>query len=668
MRFNMQTVRVVVLAVLGAVVAPAWTPDQQMKVKGVGEVQVSPDGRRVAFTVTEQVMAADKSEQRTHIWLARADGSEAYQLTRGDKSCTSPRWSPDGRSIAFASERSGKNNLWLIRADGGEAEQLTELKSGLGAFEWSNSGKWMAFTAPDDTSAEDEKKEKEKRDWRALDTDFKYHRLSVLPVEKNAEGKRPVRQLTKQDFHVGNAFFGSPLDWSPDDRRIAFTHSPTPRVNDWTKTDISEVDVASGEVRAVASTPAAENSPLYSPDGRWIAYTASDVPPRWAFDFQTHVVPAAGGAARPLAETYDRRPQLVGWTADGRALIVQETRGTSYAIYRLPLEGAPAALYAPGEGTLGSAALNRARNLLGFAAQSSTTPPEAFVTRLDAPAPVQVSRVNADLPKLPLARTRVVRWKGPGGLDIEGLLTLPVDYQEGKRYPLLLVIHGGPTGVFGQTFIANPGLYPIASFAARGFAVLRPNPRGSSGYGKQFRYANYGDWGGGDYQDLMAGVDHVIQMGVGDPDRLGVMGWSYGGFMTSWVITQTRRFKAASVGAAVTNLFSFTGTADIPGFLPDYFGGEAWDKTDPFLKHSPMFQVKGVTTPALIQHGERDERVPLGQGLEYYNALVRQGVPTRMVVYPRTPHGPREPKFLRHIMQDNLDWFEKHLMADGGRQ
>lgn len=652
---------VVVVAALGA---GAWTPETQMKVKGVGGVQVSPDGRRVAFTVTEQVMETDKSEQRTHIWLARADGSESYQLTRGDKSCTSPRWSPDGRWIAFTSERSGKNNIWLIRTDGGEAEQLTELKSGLGGFQWSNSGKWIAFTAPTDTSAEDEKKEKEKRDWRVLDTDFKYHRLWVAPVEKNAEGRRPPRQLTKQDFHVGGGFGSAGLDWSPDDRKIVFTHTPTPRVNDWTRADISEMEVASGELRTVASTAAAEGQPLYSPDGRWIAYTATGIPPTWARDVGVHVVPAAGGAPRALDGTFDRQPAVVGWTADNRALIIEETRSTSYALYRLPLEGPPTALYSPGEGLFSGVSLNRARTMLGFTAQASSTPPEAFVTRLEAPAPVQVSHINAELPKLPLGRTRVVRWKGPGGLDIEGLLTYPADYQEGKRYPLLLVIHGGPTGVFTQTFIANPGLYPLASFAARGYAVLRPNPRGSSGYGKEFRFANYGDWGGKDYQDLMAGVDHVIQMGVADPQRLGVMGWSYGGFMTSWVITQTKRFKAASVGAAVTNLFSFTGTADIPGFLPDYFSGEAWDRTEAYLKHSPMFHVKGVSTPALIQHGERDDRVPLSQGQEYYNALVRQGVPTRMVVYPRTPHGPREPKFLRHIMQDNLEWFEKHLKGN----
>jgi dipeptidyl aminopeptidase/acylaminoacyl peptidase len=215
--------------------------------------------------------------------------------------------------------------------------------------------------------------------------------------------------------------------------------------------------------------------------------------------------------------------------------------------------------------------------------------------------------------------------------------------------------------VFTERYVGSAGVYPLAVFAARGYAVLRPNPRGSSGYGAKFRYANRGDWGGGDYRDLMAGVDHCVSAGIADPERLGVMGWSYGGFMTSWIITQTRRFKAASVGAGVTNLMSFTGTADIPSFLPDYFGGEFWDKFDAYRGHSAMFHVKGVTTPTLIQHGDRDERVPISQGYELYNALKRQGGQTKMVVYPRTPHGIQEPKLLLDAMNRNLEWFDRRV-------
>jgi dipeptidyl aminopeptidase/acylaminoacyl peptidase len=279
----------------------------------------------------------------------------------------------------------------------------------------------------------------------------------------------------------------------------------------------------------------------------------------------------------------------------------------------------------------------------------------------------QVARVQAIPPDAPIGRTDVLHWKAQDGLEIEGLLTYPVAYERGRKVPLLVIVHGGPTGVFTQSFTGMPSPYPITVFAERGYAVLRVNPRGSGGYGRKFRYANYQDWGGGDYRDIMAGVDHVISLGVADPDRLGIMGWSYGGYMTSWVITQSKRFKAASVGAGVTNLMSFTGTADIPGFVPDYFGGDYWNVFDRWRGRSAMFNVKGVTTPTLIQHGEEDRRVPISQGYELYNALVRQGVATQMVVYPRQPHGLQEPKFIKDAMERNLEWFDRWIRGSKTR-
>jgi dipeptidyl aminopeptidase/acylaminoacyl peptidase len=298
---------------------------------------------------------------------------------------------------------------------------------------------------------------------------------------------------------------------------------------------------------------------------------------------------------------------------------------------------------------------------LAFTLQGSHRAPEVFVTPVDRFAPVQVSRVNADLPKLPLGKVEVVRWKGKDGLEIEGLLTYPVGHRPGKRCPLLLVIHGGPAGVFSQRYLANPGVYPLAAFAARGSAVLQPNPRGSTGYGLKFRTANFKDWGGADYQDLMAGVDHVIQLGVADSKRLGVMGWSFGGYMTAWTITQTRRFKAASVGAGVTDLVSQAGTTDVPSQRLVYFGAFPWDDPRFYLARSPVLHARGVTTPTLIQHGEQDRRVPIGQGYELYNALKQQGAPVRMLVLPRQGHGPTEPRMLLRVMRTNLEWFEKHL-------
>jgi len=305
-------------------------------------------------------------------------------------------------------------------------------------------------------------------------------------------------------------------------------------------------------------------------------------------------------------------------------------------------------------------ALNTSRTHFGFTSQSTEQPVEAFASTVDTFSAVQVSRVQ-NLPKVTIGRTEVVEWKAPDGKSIEGLLTYPAGHQPGNRVPLLVIVHGGPAGVFLRTFTGNASPYLVAAFASRGYALLRCNVRGSTGYGRDFRYANRSDWGGGDYRDIMSGVDHLISKGIADPDRMGVMGWSYGGYMTSWVITQTKRFKAASVGAGVTNLMSFTGTADIPSFVPDYLSGEYWEVFDRWRTHSAMFNVKGVSTPTLIQHGEADVRVPISQSYEFYNALKRQNVPVTMVVYPRQPHGIQEPKLMQDAMQRNLDWFDQWI-------
>lgn len=386
----------------------------------------------------------------------------------------------------------------------------------------------------------------------------------------------------------------------------------------------------------------------------------SSDPPRWAEDNTIQLLTRATGEVRALPATYDQQPSLIGWTADAR-LLYREARRTRAALFAMPPDGPPAAIFDPQSGIPGGGVRLNARGThLGLPLESTTDPPEAYFMKLGG-SPVQVSRANTDLPRPPLGKTEAIRWKSKDGLEIEGLLTYPADYQPGKRYPLILNIHGGPTGVFGESFIGRGSVYPIAVFASRGYAVLRPNPRGSSGYGKTFRFANYNDWGGKDYEDDQAGVDRVIDMGVADASRLAIMGWSYGGYMTSWTITQTQRFKAAAIGAGVTDLWSFTGTADIPGFLPDYFGGEPWQQLANFRKHSPITFVKNVNTPTLILHGEADDRVPISQDYEYYHALKTRGVTVKMVAYPRQPHGFQEPKFVMDVAQRHLDWMEKYV-------
>jgi dipeptidyl aminopeptidase/acylaminoacyl peptidase len=636
--------------------AQTWDPELHLKFKAVGSPRVSPDGKRMVYTVNEAVMTADKSEFVTQIWMADLATKQNIQLTFGDKSSTNPKWSPDGNWIAFTSNRKdNRNNLYVLSTSGGEAEPLTELKSSINNFAWSPDGRSIAYTMTDPKTEDEEKNDKGKNDWRWIDENLKLARLYVLPIQKDANGKREPRKLTTANYHVGD------FDWSSDGSRIAFDRVKTPLANDWPSSDISIIEVATGKITDLATTAAAESNPLYSPDGKWIAVLTTDNPPRWAQSGAIQIFPASGGAPKTLVTSFDASPGYVGWSADGKRIYFNETKGTGTLIYSLDVNANRIDEIKMTPAVYSAVNLNRTGTTLAFVRQTSDTPPDVFVASVNDLNPVQITHVNADLKIPPVGKTEVVTWKSKDGKQIEGLLTYPVNYQTGQRVPLLLNVHGGPAGVFVQSFVGGRGVYPLATFSARGYAILRPNPRGSSGYGTEFRRANLKDWGFGDYQDLMTGVDRVIEMGVADPDRLGVMGWSYGGFMTSWIVTQTTRFKAASAGAPVTNLMSFNGTADIPSFIPDYFGGQFWEVMDLYQKHSPIFNVKNVTTPTMIQHGEADVRVPISQGYEFYNALKFKGVPTRMIVLPRQPHGPNEPKMQLATMKANLEWFEKYI-------
>jgi len=636
--------------------AQTWDPEMQLKVKAVGSPRVSPDGKRVVYTVNEAVMTADKSEFVTQIWLGNVATKQNTQLTFGEKSSTNPKWSPDGNWLAFTSNRKdNRNQLYLLSLNGGEAEPLTDGKSGVANFEWSPDGRWIAFTMTDPKTEEEEKNDKGKNDFRWIDENIKLARLYVLPIQKDANGKREPRKLTTANYHVED------FDWSGDGSRIAFSHVKSPLANDWSTSDVSIIEVASGNVTALANTPAAENSPFYSPDGKSIAVITSDNPPRWAQAGAIQIFSANGGQPKNLVASFDAQPAIAGWSSDGKRIYFSEGKGTGTQVYALDVAANRIEEITTTPAVIGVPSLNSSGTTFGFIRQTPDTPADVYVASVGDFKPVQISAVNAGMKLPPIGRTEVITWKSKDGKQIEGLLTYPVGYQSGQRVPLILNIHGGPAGVFQQAFVGGRGVYPLATFASHGYAILRPNPRGSSGYGAEFRRANVRDWGFGDYEDLMTGVDKVIEMGVADPARLGVMGWSYGGFMTSWIVTQTSRFKAASAGAPVTNLMSFNGTADIPTFVPDYFGGQFWEVMDVYQKHSPMFNVKNVTTPTMIQHGEADIRVPISQGYEFYNALKVKGVPTRMIVLPRQPHGPTEPKMQLATMKANLEWFEKYI-------
>ena len=632
-----------------------WTPDLAMQYRGVGSTAVSPDGRRVAYVVREPVMKDEKSEYRSHIWMVSADGATNYQYTQGEASSSNPAFSPDGQYLAFTSARSEKNQVWILRVRGGEAEQVTDAESGVGSFRWAPDGSRIAYTMRDPDTKEEKKRKKEKRDVILVDKDYKFNHLYTTTISKDEDGQRQTQRLTAGDFHVTD------FNWSPDSRTLAFTHQPDPRINTRGKRDIAVVPADSGAVTLLVNWAGADRSPRFSPDGQQIAFVSHGGQVEDIGLGDVYLIPATGGTPVMLAETPDRNANLLGWSADGSAIFATEARHTARVVYAVPVDGSAPRLVTPVDNVVGSVSFDAATAQMAFTYQSPEQPADVYMAPVDDFEMTKLTDVHADVPRPPMGRTERLTWQSYDGLEIEGLLTYPVGYQAGEQVPLVLQIHGGPAGVFTGSFTGGPSIYMTQVFAEKGYAVLRPNPRGSSGYGKDFRYANFQDWGYGDYEDVMAGVDKVVAMGVGDEDSLAVMGWSYGGYLTSFLVTRTGRFKAASMGAGLPNLISMVSTTDIPDYLAAHMGGEFWDDYETYEKHSAIYHIKNVTTPTQVIHGARDLRVPFTQGQEFYVALQRRGVQTEMIVYPRTPHGPREPKLLMDVTPRILMWFEQHL-------
>ncbi len=635
-------------------VKKTWTTQDTLAIKRMGRVDASPDSRSVLFSVTQAVMTAEKNKYLAQIFLVH--DNQVEQLTAGEHSSYDPQWAPDGKAFAFLL----RGDIWRMELESRRVQQLTAVSGGVSSYKWSPDGSYIAFTAlgepaPGTTG--------ENNSPRVVGQGGRKQRLWVISVTDILASPGTGKPVTGSDVHVGSPEVPGAYQWSRDGQTLIFNHSRSSQQDDWPTTRLASVRLVDGSVQPLGPENCVAWDPQISPDGRWVACKIYDQP-EWEWASQVYLLPIEGGPARPLADTADRRPDILGWSADGKVIYYLETHGTRLRLCALPADGSsPRVLFEP-EGCIENARLNHTRSTLGFTLQSLAQPLEAHLMRLDDLVPRPMSQVNAAFGDIPVGRTEVIRWKSLDGLEIEGLLTYPCDYDKSKRYPLLVSGHGGPANAWTQFFVGMQSFYgQVAAFATQGYAVLRCNVRGSTGYGQAFRRANYRDWGGKDVKDLLTGVDHVIALGVADAQRLGIIGWSYGGYLTAATITQTDRFRAAVIGAGMVNLVSYANGHDSPGFVPSHFGGEVWEVADLLLERSPIAHVDRVTTPTLILHGEDDLRVPVWQGYEFYNALTRRGCPVQMVVYPRTGHTPSDPQSLLDVMDRIQAWMEANIPA-----
>lgn len=656
------------LASLATLAQPAdedtarWTPELSMRYHSIGGTALSPDGQQVAYVVRHPVMEGEKSEYRSQIYVAPADGAgEPVQYTRGEHSAYAPAFSPDGRHLAFLSSRSEENQVWAMRLGGGEAWQVTRAETGATDFQWAPGGEKIAYTMQDPKTEEEKTREKEKRDVIVVDENFRYGHLYITPFSEDGaeDTTQTAQRLTGDDFHVTD------FDFAPDGQTLVFAHQPDPRINTgFVTSDLSTVPADSGAVEALVTWAGADRAPRFSPDGQTVAFVSHGAEPQAVGLQDVYTVPASGGTPEKLADTPDRNAALLGWSAGGDAVFVSEAIGTSRHVLAVPVEGGAAPRQiTTGDGIYASVSFDERGERMAFAYEDLGVPENVYTSSVESFDREPITDLHDDVPMPEMGRTELITWTAPDGTEVEGLLTYPVGYKEDDGpVPFILNVHGGPAGVYQRGFTGAPSIYMLQFFAQNGYAILRPNPRGSTGYGKDFRFANVEDWGFGDYDDLMAGVDRAVEMGVAHPDSLALMGWSYGGYMTSYAVTKTDRFRAASMGAGLPNLISMVSTTDIPEYLVAHMGGdEFWEDYETYEKHSAIYRIENVTTPTQVIHGTEDVRVPTAQGREFYTALKRLGVPTELILYPRTPHGPREPKFVMDVSPRILDWFDEHL-------
>jgi dipeptidyl aminopeptidase/acylaminoacyl peptidase len=689
------------VAALLSLAAPAQTKrpmtfDDLTAIKRIGDAQISPDGSRAAYVVTE----VDKNLNRgkRSVWVVPTSGGSPRQLITSDKNDYSPRWSPDGKWIAYLSTREGAPQIFVADAaspgSSNELMKVTSAPEGVSEFIWSPDGRVFAFTTdvyPDCGSlncvakrSEAEEKNKVKaviadrllyRHWDSFKRGKRSH-LFVVP----REGGEP-KDLTPGDYDVPPFSLGDPtaFDFAPDSSEVVFARNTDKVEATSTNNDLFIVSVSGGEAKRITgNNPGSDTTPRYSPDGKYIAYRSQSRNGYEADRFRLMLYDRKAGTSKELSTGFDRWVGELVWAPDGQNVFIgAEDRGREL-IGVASISGGvkPVITNTSSNGVT----VSSDGKTLAFTRSSLTMPAEVFAASSDGSGVRQLTQTNAALmAQLDLnpaedfeyegAKTPVVRTAklgklqastdiGPGKTSmIHGFIVKPPQFDKSKKYPMVLLIHGGPQGAWLDSWGSR---WNYQMWAARGYVTVLINPHGSTGYGQAFTEQISGDWGGAVYEDLMKGVDHVVKLGYVDPNRIGAAGGSYGGYMVNWILGHTDRFKALVSHAGVYNLTSMYATEEL-WFADWEFKGTPWDNPELYTKWSPHLSAKNFKTPTLVVHGELDYRVPVGEGLQLFSTLQRKGVPSKLLYFPDEGHWVLKPQNSELWYKTVLDWLDQWL-------
>ena len=645
--------------------------EEVISLRSISNAQISPDGQNIVF----ELNSTDWKENRydTEIWISK-HGQSPFPLTNHPTgSSYNPQWSPDGEWIAFISKRGDKNQIQVIRFSGGEAFQLTHSNQEINRFEWSPDGKMIAFLQAEDRT-EIDKKRSEKYGGFAIDDkeynlmrlwliDFVPERLALSWLPQQMEDSsfiklhEPKPLLDSVDFTINN------FKWSPDGTKIAIGHQPDPLINTFFKADISLLDLQTMEVSVLVDNPSADGLIDWSPDGSAIIYTSDldDTTSNYYMNNHLFRINLDEGKSLQLASDFDENMYNLHWTPEGIYGIAWQK--TKRLVVKIDPNTGQAFVIDPGVERVYNLSFSKDGKYVTYTGANDEDLVEVYRSGIRMNKPEKLSNFSEQIIDWSFAKSEVITWESEDGQIVEGVLHKPINYDPTIKYPLLVIIHGGPTGI--STPQPTPSyVYPIIQWLNKGALVLRPNYRGSAGYGEKFRSLNVKNLGVGDAWDVLSGVEYLVEKGMVDPNRTGCMGWSQGGYISAFLTTHSNKFKAISVGAGISNWMTYYVNTDIHPFTRQYLKATPWSDEEIYEKTSPMSAIKNASTPTLIQHGEYDKRVPTANAYELLQGLRDVGVETTLIIYKGFGHGISKPKERLAATWHNWQWFGKYIWGE----